>query len=88
MRPKRADVIAAALEFVEASNPHDEIFVINFNESARRGLPDLIPFTDDIAQLRSALWQGVPEGRTALYDAIEMALHQLTWAAETKRLWW
>jgi len=27
--------------------------------------------------LRTALWQGVPDGRTALYDAIEMALHQL-----------
>ena len=77
MRPKRQDVITAALEFVEASNPHDEIFVVNFNERARRGLPDIVPFSDDIDLLRSALWQGEPEGRTALYDAMEMSLRQL-----------
>src|SRR5258708_18254677 len=77
MRPKTPDVVTAALAFIEASNPQDEIFVINFNERARRGLPDIMPFTDDLKMLRAALWSGVPEGRTALYDAIEMALHQL-----------
>jgi VWFA-related protein len=76
MRPKRAEVIAAAVEFIKASNPQDEVFVINFNEKARHGLPDTVLFSDNINQLRAALWQGVPEGRTALYDAIEMALHQ------------
>ena len=40
MRPKRAQVITAALVFIQASNPMDEIFVVNFNEKARRGLPD------------------------------------------------
>jgi VWFA-related protein len=77
MRPKRPEVITAALEFIQTSNPHDEIFVVNFNEKARRGLPDMVPFSDDIQQLRAALWAGEPEGRTALYDAIELALHQL-----------
>ena len=76
MRPKRNEVIAAAVEFIKASNPEDEVFVINFNEKARRGLPDTVLFSDKIDQLRAALWQGVPEGRTSLYDAIEMALHQ------------
>src|SRR6202049_4019641 len=85
MRPKRRDVVTAALEFVEASNPHDEIFVVNFNERARRGLPDLIPFSDNIDLLRSALWQGDPEGRTALYDAMEMSLHQLGMGRRDKK---
>jgi len=85
MRPKRRDVITAALEFVEASNPHDEVFVVNFNERARRGLPDIVPFSDNIDLLRSALWQGEPEGRTALYDAIEMSLHQLTMGRRDKK---
>jgi Ca-activated chloride channel family protein len=76
MGPKRPEVIAAALQFIKASNPHDEVFVVNFNEKARRGLPDMVPFSDDIHQLSSALWRGVPEGRTALYDAVEMALRQ------------
>ena len=78
MRPKRAEVIAAALAFVQASNPNDQMFVINFNEKARPGLPDGAPFSDDVPTLRGALWKGLPEGRTALYDAIELALHQLT----------
>src|SRR5579864_2146888 len=77
MRPKQPEVITAALAFIQASNPQDEIFVINFNEKPRRGLPDIQLFSDNVEQLRAALWRGVPEGRTALYDAIEMALHQL-----------
>jgi Ca-activated chloride channel family protein len=77
MGPKRTETIGAALEFIKASNPHDEIFVVNFNEKARRGLPDMVPFSDDIAQLSKALWRGVPEGRTALYDAVELSLSQM-----------
>src|SRR5258707_8032949 len=85
MRPKKSHVVAAALEFIQASNPQDEIFVINFNERARRGLPDILPFSDNINTLRAALWNGVPEGRTALYDAIEMALHQLDMGRRDKK---
>lgn len=85
MRPKRAQVITAALAFIGASNPQDEIFVVNFNEKARRGLPDNILFSDNIRQLRDALWEGNPEGRTALYDAIEMSLHQLDFGRQAKK---
>ena len=85
MRPKREEVIAAALEFIKASNPQDEVFVINFNEKARRGLPDTVLFSDNIDLLRTALWRGVPEGRTALYDAIEMALHQTDMGRRDKK---
>jgi Ca-activated chloride channel homolog len=85
MRPKRAQVITAALVFNEASNPMDEMFVINFNERPRRGLPDNVLFTDNVQQLRSALWQGDPEGRTALYDAINMALDQLDFGRRDKK---
>ena len=77
MRAKQTEVITAALAFIQASNPQDEIFVINFNEKPRRGLPDIQLFSDNVEQLRAALWRGVPEGRTALYDAVEMALQQL-----------
>ena len=85
MRPKRAEVITAALVFNEASNPMDEMFVINFNERPRRGLPDNVLFTDKVQQLRMALWQGIPEGRTALYDAIDMALNQLDFGRRDKK---
>lgn len=85
MRQKQPEVITAAIGFIHASNPQDEFFVINFNEKPRRGLPDIQLFSDDAEQLRAALWLGVPEGRTALYDAIEMALHQLDFGRRDKK---
>jgi len=85
MRQKQAEVITAALAFIRGSNPQDEIFVINFNEKPRRGLPDLQLFSDNASELRDALWRGVPEGRTALYDAIEMALRQLDMGRQEKK---
>jgi len=77
MRQKRPEVITAALVFIQASNPQDETFVVNFNDDAKFGLPPSIPFSDNIAQLRAALWMGDPDGRTSLYDAIVTALGRL-----------
>lgn len=85
MRPKRAQMLTAAMIFIKASNPMDEMFVVNFNERPRRGLPDMMLFSDNVRQLRDALWQGDPEGRTALYDAIEMGLHQLDFGRQAKK---
>src|SRR5258708_5557023 len=39
MRSKKAEVVTAALTFVTESNPKDEMFVVNFNDRARLGLP-------------------------------------------------
>jgi Ca-activated chloride channel homolog len=77
MRTKRSETVAAGLAFIEASNPQDQIFVVNFNERARYGLPENVLFTDDISLLRSALARDRPQGRTALYDAIALALKHL-----------
>ena len=85
MRHKQPEVITAAMAFIGASNPQDEMFVINFNERARRGLPDIQLFSDNLNQLRDALWRGVPEGRTALYDAIDMALHHVEFGRRDKK---
>src|SRR5580698_11175715 len=51
MKPKRHDVIAAALAFAHSSNPQDQMFVVNFNERVSFGLPAAIPFTDQVPQL-------------------------------------
>ncbi len=77
MRTKRPDVITAGIIFVGASNPQDQIFVVNFNDKVRIGLPETVPFTDDIKLLRSALSRDVPQGQTALYDAVALALQHL-----------
>ena len=85
MRPKRPEVLTAALSFITASNPQDELFVVNFNDRVYRGLPNGVLFSDDIRQLRDALRKDPPEGRTALYDAITSALQQLDQGRQDKK---
>ena len=77
MRPKYREVFTAAVSFIQASNRHDEVFVVNFGDRVTSGLPGGVPFTSDLGQLRMALSPGVPAGRTALYDAILFSLHHL-----------
>ncbi len=55
MRPKIAEVTAAARTFARSSNPEDEMFVVNFNEIASLGLPAAIRFTDNTAELEDAI---------------------------------
>jgi VWFA-related protein len=85
MRPKRQTVLDAATAFIRAGNPQDEIFVLNFNDTVKRGLPDETLFSDDIDQLRGALYRGVPEGKTALYDAVLEGLDQLELGKQDKK---
>jgi Ca-activated chloride channel homolog len=85
MAPKRAEVLAATETLISKSNPKDEIFVLNFNESVKRGLPEGVPFSDDISQLRAALQRAKPEGRTALNDAIIEGLQQLNVGRRDKK---
>jgi len=77
MAPKRADVLNAAKTLIAEGNRHDEIFILKFNDTVRRGLPDGQLFSDDIQALSTALYRGRPEGRTALYDAVFEGLTQL-----------
>ena len=85
MTPKRTEVLVAAEIFIAESNPKDEIFVLNFNDTVKRGLPGDVAFTDNIEQLRAALNRGVPEGRTALNDAIVEGLKQLELGRRDKK---
>src|SRR6266481_6310217 len=85
MQSKRYEVINAGLVFVGASNPQDQIFVVNFNDQVRRGLPEGVPFTGDINLLRKALSIQRPEGQTALYDAIALALKHLETGRRQKK---
>ena len=77
MKSRRPHVITAGLAFIKDSNPLDRIFVVNFNDKVRFGLPDGVPFTDDIGLLRDALSKDVAEGQTSLYDAVAAALDRL-----------
>jgi len=85
MAPKRADVLTAAQTFIEESNPHDESFVLNFNDKVTRGLPKGTLFSDNLQQLRSALNRGIPQGKTALNDAVIAGLQQLELGKRDKK---
>ena len=77
MTPNRAGVLVAAGFLIVESNPQDEVFVLNFNDSVKRGLPEGVLFSDKIPQLRAALDRETPRGKTALYDAVIDGLKQL-----------
>jgi len=85
MRNKRPEVVTAGLAFAKSSNPQDEFFVVNFNDSVVRGLPPHVPFTDDLQILRAGLYYGEPVGQTALYDAVAYALKHLERGHRDKR---
>jgi VWFA-related protein len=77
MGPKIAEVILAARSFVKSSNREDQMFVVNFNEHVKLGLPEAVPFTAESADLERAIGRPPATGMTALYDAIAKALEQL-----------
>jgi len=77
MHDKRGDVAQAALAFANASNPEDEMFVVNFNERVYLGLPPSLPFTNDLEEIRAALLRTAPVGMTALYDALSAGIEHL-----------
>jgi Ca-activated chloride channel homolog len=66
MRDKREKVNQAVLNLIRASNPHDEIFVVNFSQNYYLDQD----FTGDVNLLQAALHQVSAKGSTALYDAI------------------
>jgi Ca-activated chloride channel homolog len=86
MKPKRDDVIAAALAFARSSNPQDQMFVVNFNEHVSFGLPANLPFTDKKDQLQVALSGIRAIGQTALYDGIAVGLDHLKLGNRDKKV--
>jgi Ca-activated chloride channel family protein len=86
MIPKHAEVIAAAVAFARSSHPADQMFVVTFNENVSFGLPARAPFTDKPEQLRVALSKILPNGKTALYDAVAAALQLVKRGNRDKRV--
>jgi VWFA-related protein len=73
MRDKRPAVNQAALNLVKASNPKDQVFVVNFNQTPYLDQD----YTDDINKLRDALNHIDARGGTALYDAVAASAEHL-----------
>jgi Ca-activated chloride channel family protein len=65
MRLKRPAVNAAAINLVQASNPQDKVFIVNFNEEYFLDQD----YTSSVPKLKDALERIEARGGTALYDA-------------------
>lgn len=86
MQAKLAQVITAARTFVQASNPEDEVFIVNFNEKVTLGLPASMPFTNQLPELESAIRKTPATGQTALYDAVAQGLERLQSGTRDKKV--
>ncbi len=73
MREKRAKVNQAALNLVRASNPQDEVFIVNFNDEYYLDQD----FTNDLLKLKEALEKIDARGGTALRDALVASAEHL-----------
>ncbi len=67
---RRQKVEAAALQLVKASNPQDQVFIVNFNDEAYLDCP----FTNSVAKLEEGLARLDARGGTAMRDAISMSI--------------
>jgi len=79
MSKKRPSVNKSALDLIEASNPQDEAFVVNFSDEAFIDQE----FTSDENKLRDGLSHIESRGGTALYDAVVASADKLV--ADAKR---
>jgi VWFA-related protein len=72
MRGKIEQVNKAALAFIRASNPRDQVFLIGFNDEVEL----LQDYTSDIDEVTDALENTAVTGGTALYDSIYLGVQK------------
>ncbi len=78
MRTKMGEVLAATLAFARSSNPEDELFALRFNDDVADAVPDRhFLLAEDQDDLKAAISQLIPDGQTALYDALIAGLERL-----------
>ncbi len=73
MSRKRPSVNKSALDLIQASNPDDEAFVVNFSDEAYIDQE----FTSNVNKLRDGLSHIESHGGTALYDAVVASADKL-----------
>jgi Ca-activated chloride channel family protein len=71
----------AVAEFLGRSNPSDEFFLVNFNSKAELA----VPFTTDAGEIETRLRSTESKGKTALLDAIYLALHYMKGAKNPRK---
>jgi len=73
MGPKLRTARLAASQFFKTANPDDEFFLVEFNDT-----PKLVtPLTQNVEDIQNQLTFAQSKGRTALLDAIMLAMHEM-----------
>jgi Ca-activated chloride channel homolog len=71
----------AVTQFFKTANPEDEFFLVEFNDGA-----DLVqPFTTNLEEIQNRLTFTQSKGRTALLDAINLALNEMRKARNPRK---
>src|SRR4051794_14565086 len=81
MGPKLEKSRRAVAQFFKTANPQDEFFLVQFNDR-----PELVNgFTTSLEEIQNRLTFTQSKGRTALLDAIYLALHQMKKAKNPRK---
>ncbi|MCS7025679.1 MAG: VWA domain-containing protein [Bryobacteraceae bacterium] len=71
----------AAAQFFKIANPEDEFFLVQFNDRAEL----MVPFTHNTEEIQNRLTFTQAKGRTALLDAVYLAIHQMKKAKNPRK---
>lgn len=81
MKNKIEKAREAVVQFFKTANVQDEFFIVTFADKPET----LAEFTQSIEEIQGKLILAVPEGRTALLDAIYMAVNRMRDARHNKK---
>jgi VWFA-related protein len=81
MGPKLRVSRQAAAQFFRSANPDDEFFLVEFNDTPRL----VVPLTQDVEDIQNQLTFAQSKGRTALLDAIVLAMHEMKRSAKKRK---
>jgi Ca-activated chloride channel family protein len=81
IEPRKQRLDAAALSFVQQSNPEDEAFIVHFDDEVRLSQD----FTTKLSDLQQTLAATKPFGQTAIYDALMTAIEHMDAAKHEKK---
>ena len=71
----------AASQFFKTANPEDEFFLVAFNDRPQL----MVPFTHESEELQNRLTFAQSKGRTALLDALYLALNEMKRATNPRK---
>jgi len=71
----------AAAEFFKSANPEDDFFLVEFSEQPKL----VVPLTQDSQEIQNHLAFAPSKGRTALLDAILLAMHEMKKSTKNRK---